>query len=352
MKQLKTYFAMIVVAGFAVLLLLYPDISRQAVQQALSICTNTVLPALFPFFLIVNICLSLGISERISKAAAPLIRFLFHLPSSVATAFVLGVMGGYPIGAVTIAKLYTSGLITEEESKHSLLFCCNAGPAFIFGVLGGSCFQSVWIAMQLWMIHLLGAVFLGILFRPKQCAHKSGEHTTLSDHVFFSTALTNAVSDSTETTIRISAYVLFFSIICGFLAFLGPKNNSKFMVLLSTLEMAGGFYNLMTLSLSPQKLFVLSSALLAWGGWCVHFQTFDALNHAGLSIRTYLLGKGLHTLISTALACIIVPYLHFEVPCFTSGYSNVLYLSFSVLFSWGVLLFLKTTSGKLHRYHI
>ena len=68
---------------------------------------------------------------------------IFGLPPQGASALVLGMLSGYPVGAQTAASLYASGQLTKEETERLLGFCSNAGPAFIFGMVGGLFMDSI-----------------------------------------------------------------------------------------------------------------------------------------------------------------------------------------------------------------
>ena len=54
--------------------------------------------------------------------------------------------------------------------------------------------------------------------------------------------------------------------------------------------------------------------MLGWAGLSVHCQVLSFLNEAGLSARTYLLGKLLHGLLSACLAGIFASLLSANTP--------------------------------------
>lgn len=71
-----------------------------------------------------------------------------------ASAFLLGAVGGYPVGARTVGQLRAAGLCGREEGECLLTCCNNAGPAFIFGVAGLGCFGSLRAGAALYAIHI------------------------------------------------------------------------------------------------------------------------------------------------------------------------------------------------------
>ena len=75
------------------------------------------------------------------------------------------------------------------------------------------------------------------------------------------------------------------------------------------------------------------------------------LYEAGLSPRTYLFGKALHAMVSTAFACIVAPLLPLQVPCFASA-SRPPVEAVCLLASLLGLLVLKSSSGKMSEHRI
>ena len=97
--------------------------------------------------------------------------------------------------------------------------------------------------------------------------------------------------------------------------------------------------------LSQETVFVICAGLLGWGGLCVHCQTVSLLQKNGLFSRTHWLGKALHALCSTALACLAAPLLPLQIPCFAAVH-RIPVEEISLLTSLTVLIFLKSSSGK------
>ena len=63
----------------AAALLHWTQESISAVQEGLSLCGNILIPSLFPFFVLSNLVVELGISRYFGKWLAPLMQPLFHL---------------------------------------------------------------------------------------------------------------------------------------------------------------------------------------------------------------------------------------------------------------------------------
>ena len=85
-------------------LLLLPEEGAQAARDALALCAQTVVPSLFPFFVLSALLTSGSASALFASLLSPLMRPLFSLSGAGASALALGLCGGYPVGARTAGK--------------------------------------------------------------------------------------------------------------------------------------------------------------------------------------------------------------------------------------------------------
>ncbi len=337
----------------AACLLLQPQASARGTFEGLHTCATAIIPALFPFIALTDYWIRAGYAASLASFAAPVLNRLFHLPGTAAPALILGSIGGYPIGAKTVAQLYSQELLTADEAEHCLLFCNNAGPAFVLGVLGNGVFQSTTIGIVLYFIHLTAAFLMGILFRPKKVPQVTKQPLKPVMVASASQNWAKAISSAGKTGLQICCFVIFFSILSQCTLGLLPQSirNSPFLsLLMGTLELAGGAKILAAGSWPQEIRFILSALLLGWGGFCVMLQSISALEEAGLSGKNLLLGKVCHSLSSALLAAIPALFLPLSIPCCGNPLSgllpvfeqNTLLLLLIVLFG----IFLKKSSGN------
>ena len=192
-----------------------------------------IIPSLFPFFVLSSLVVELGLARYLGRLLEGVMRPLFHVSGACASAFALGFVGGYPVGAKTAISLYEKGMCTRTEAERLLAFCNNSGPAFILGVVGAGTFASSAVGVALYLAHALASVCVGLLFR----FYKAGEDCSKgkarrSSPQFqaqrFSTAFTGSVKNSFLSTLNICAFVVFFTVVIqllirsGFLPGLAP----------------------------------------------------------------------------------------------------------------------------------
>ena len=269
---------------------------KLAAEEGLTLCIRSVLPSLFPFFVLSSLLLSLGFAESLGRLLAPAMEFLFHLGGNGAAALALGLIAGYPSGARAVTGLYQQKLCGKEEAEQLLAFCNNCGPAFFLSFLGAERFGSTLTGMRLWLIHVLSALISGILLRPQRTlalASPAPRRNTAS----FSLAFTEAVQSAVSSYLSVCGFVLLFSVLLQPLkACFGSTPFLGFFELFSGASMLDG----------SKLSFVLAAAISSWGGLSVHAQSAAFFAAAGLNEKWYFRGKALQTVLSTALAAALV----------------------------------------------
>lgn len=268
------------------------DTVRLGAEEGLSLCLHSVLPSLFPFFVLSSLLLSLGFAESLGHLLFPMMDRLFHLGGNGASALALGLIAGYPSGARAVSQLYTDGLCGREEAEHLLAFCNNCGPAFFLSFLGAERLGSTVLGARLWLIHVFSALCTGILLRPKRTLSRDVPPPKTRSSGF-AAAFTQAVQSGFSSFLSVCGFVLLFSVLLQPIkSILGNTASQGIFEL---------FSGIAALDTGP-RAFVLAAALTAWGGVSVHAQSTAFFSAAGLSGRWYIRGKLLQTAISTVLA--------------------------------------------------
>ena len=136
MEMKKGYRADACLVLCGVLLWFLADAARLRLEalKALTLCAGTVIPSLFPFMTVTALLVRLGFGQWLAPHTAGLMAPLFRLPGCASSALLLGLVGGYPIGARTAAELYASGALTCAEAERLLTFCNTSNPVFLISV--------------------------------------------------------------------------------------------------------------------------------------------------------------------------------------------------------------------------
>lgn len=269
--------------------------AAQAVRDGLALCAQSVIPALFPFFVLSGLFISAGCAG----ALAPVLEHLPGVSAVGAAAFLLGAVGGYPVGAQTVGQLHAAGLCGRAEAERLLTCCSNAGPAFVLGVAGLGCFGSLRVGAALYAIHITAAALIGLF--PRRRSASSAAFPSAA-RLGPAEAFIDAVQDAAGAMVQVCAFVVFFLTALRLLTSLTGWTHPA---LLGFFELTNGI-----LRLPPTRTgFILAAALLGWGGLSVLCQTASVLRGTGLSLRSYVRGKALQAAVSAALAALTAGWI-------------------------------------------
>ena len=308
MKPFRSALRLLLPLAAAGCFILFPRQTSAAVVEGLQLSVRALIPALFPFFLCIGLAAELGVSERLARCAAPLTAHLFHIGGAGSAALLFGLLGGYPAGAQCVASLCKKGQLSRDEGAYLLLFCNNAGPAFLFGV-AAPLLGSSRAAALLWGILILSALLYGLLCRPSSVPAPAAQPAAEAPE--FSAAFLRAVRGAGESMFSITVFVTAFSVFSNLLllalrAALPPAAQA---LLTGTLELSGGLLALSALNLPLCWKLTAAAALCAFGGLCVFLQTKAVLQAAGLACTGYLRAKLTQALFAAALAFCAAPLL-------------------------------------------
>ncbi len=272
-------------------------------KDGVTLCLYTVIPALFPFLLIGSMVSSAAYGTEIA-ILRPLCG-LCGIPMCAEGIFLVGILGGYPAGAHAVAQSYHNGVISHSEAKHLLRFCNNAGPAFIFGIIG-SIVQNIPLTLFIWLIHILSAIFTGYIFADKQINAKRLQKVP-------ATTFVKGLENTVLTMGKICGWVLLFRIV---LVLLEECLFNRLDILLTTilsgmLELSNGCLQLT--GADQMTVYFIATPMLTFGGLCVWLQTASVIGT--LPYGAFAKGKVLQCIISLLLCCLLSP-LFFSVPVF------------------------------------
>lgn len=287
----KSLYAGIAASLGMLILILDGKTAVMGARDGLELCLRTVIPSLFPFFILSHLVTHAFTGQRLSLLRP--LAALCGIPQGGESLLMTAFLGGYPVGAQAVAGVYQAGHISKAEAERLLAFCNNAGPAFLFG-MASALFPQKRAALLLWLIHMFSAVFTAVLI-------PAGERRAIS----LSDGQRENLTDAMENSIRVMAYVCGWVIL--FRIFIGFLNRWAFWLLsvpvqvgiTGLLELTNGCCSLASVSNEPLR-FVMCSGMLAAGGLCVTMQTLSVTE--GLSLRLYFLGKGMQILFSLLLS--------------------------------------------------
>lgn len=247
------------------LLILDAKTGLQGAKEGIDLCIHTVIPSLFPFFVLAGVLRNAmsGSKLRILKPLGA----MCQIPDNSLYLLLIGLIGGYPVGAQYINQAYTSGQIDRATAKRMLGFCNNAGPAFIFGMCARM-FGNPLAGWALWLIHILSALAAGILLPGKDTGVENK-----SPAVMFKKN-PSVLESSIKSMGLVCGWVILFRVMIAFLRrwilWLLPKELQ--ILFIGLLELTNGCAELPAIENTALR-FPVCVFLLNFGGVCVGMQT-------------------------------------------------------------------------------
>ena len=256
------------------MLLLILD-SRQAgasARDAIDLCMKSVIPSLFPFFLLSGFLTGGGV--------------LFT-----------GLLGGYPAGAQAAAQLAAGGYIDHAQASRLLTWCSQAGPSFIFGIAAAQ-FPDFRYGWYLWCVQILSALSLKMIF-PTESTVKNRNQMRVDT--------AQAMHGALRAMGAVCGWVVIFRVILGFLErwFFFMLPDIAKVLLSGILELTNGCLMLPQIENIGLR-FLLCLIFLNFGGICVILQTISVAHE--LNIRYYFTGKLLQCGLAMLYGCLFLGY--------------------------------------------
>ena len=285
MKQAATATGIILLMG----VLMYASAeARDGAQQGLALCGGIVIPSLLPILICGNLFILSDARTFPERLLGRVTRRVLHLPEAAGPAILLGLLCGYPAGAVLTQALHSRGAVNDREAARMMRFNFGGGAAFTVTAVGSGVYGSVRIGVVLLAVNilssLLAAVADGFLHRNESVAKASASAPALP--------LSDALPEAVERTVRALAVMSAYIVFCS--AFLHLFRIPFRAVPL--LEITAGLCS------APQPLPLPYAAFfLSFGGLCIHLQLLGFLKKMKVPYLTFLCGRLLCAVLSFGL---------------------------------------------------
>ncbi|WP_235941575.1 sporulation integral membrane protein YlbJ [Paenibacillus puerhi] len=340
--------AALAAAVLACLILVYPEASLHASVKGIAIWWDVLFPALFPFFVISELMLGIGIVHFFGMLLDPMMRPVFRVPGIGGFVMALGFASGYPVGARMTAQLYEQRLVTREEGERLVAFTTSSDPIFLIGAVAVGFFHNAALAGILAAAHYGAALAVGLLmrFHGKRSAGNDWQQlrengsplrraglwkqafeamhqARLQDGRPLGVITTQALSSGLQMSFVIGGLVVFFSVLmevmssAGTLAYIyaGVQTllHSVNMPVVLAPAVVNGFFEV-TLGAKaaggttgiPLVYQVAAAAwVLSWGGMSVHAQIVSVLHHTTLRYAPFAVARFIHGLLASVLVFLL-----------------------------------------------
>lgn len=294
---MKSYIKQMLLLLLFFLLFINGKENIEASKQALILWFESLVPSLFTCMLMIQLLDQLQAIHLLSIPFAKIIQFLFHLHPNVLRYLFTMLFLGFPANAYFMNEEVKKHSFQPSVAQHLLYACSVASPSFIILTCGGIIFQSIRIGFYLYCVQICSICFL---LRRKKC---NAITTTTSKPIQtqgFLNQLQSSMLKTCYTLLLIGGYLMLFMSLSAILLPYIPSDLQPFLQILQ--EFSSGIFQLKEYCFDRSLLFICISALLSFGGFCVHLQIFGMVSHIPLRYATYLRYRLLQAMISASIA--------------------------------------------------
>ncbi len=328
------YFTVLMFSIIIISIIIFPESAYKSSLDGLNLWLNVVCPSLLPFFITIDILISLGIVKFLGVILSPPMSLLFNIPGEGAFAFIMSIASGYPMGAKVVTDLRKQNICTKHECQRMLSLCSTSGPLFIIGAVSVGMLNNMQIAPILLIAHYLSAISIGLLMRfykkdvaKEKAARKKPLLALCANKIEASKPLGEMLAESIKNSINlillIGGYIVFFSVLSGII-----KNNN-FLNLLSAListlipnaitsanilpafltgilEVTNGIKECVPLAIPYTIKITLISFFIGFGGISVNAQVSGIIYDTDLGFGLYFFNKILQGIFASTYTFILM----------------------------------------------
>ncbi len=263
---------------------------------------KNLIPSIFPFLLLSNLLIIYGFVDFIAKIFGPITSKIFNLPKKASFCIIGSIFTGFPTGTKYIKDLLENKDISVNDANHLITFTSYSNPIFVINVIGEGLLNNKQIGINIFTIHLLTGLLVGIIFRNNKELKMSNNIVKENNNIFI-TNLINSINDSFHLLVNILGIIIFFSIIIEIIDTFF-KESIFLYIIKGLLEITSSIINISKSNYELKIKASLIGAFISFNGFSVHFQIKSIIEGTQIQYRKYLIARILHSLL-----CFVCLYL-------------------------------------------
>lgn len=299
----KDVFLLIALLSISAVLVLFSNDARSGAYQGLILAQNTIIPSLLPLLIIFLLIMKTPAKDVLARAFGFISQYVFNLPKITFPAIFLGLIGGYPTGALLCAELFDNEEIDKSQAHDMLCFNFCGGCGFIITALGSGVLRNQRAGIILFVSNVISNIIIAFVLSFKK-KRKKEEFYSYSANNGTANALQEATDSAVKSVLSITAFIILFSAVNSILKL---KDS-----ILPLIEITSGICTNNDLSLPKLSFY------LAFGGLCIHMQLLPILLKCKMNYLHFLLSRIISALLSYQITRLLLAIF----PITTSVFSN------------------------------
>lgn len=310
--KIKDVFMLLFLLLAAGILIIFSDSAKTGAVSGLALAENTIIPSLIPLLMIFFIIMRTRAKLVLADAFGFISKYVFNLPEITFPAIFLGLVGGYPTGALLACELFEREEIDEKQAQRLLRFNFCGGCGFIITAVGTSTLHNTKAGAILFLSNVISCIMVGFAasFFEKRKAYGCYSFT---EETTFGDALISSTNSAVKAVLNMTAYIILFSAMSKIFPI--PQQVMPFI------EITNGICGENRYPLEQM------SAYLAFGGICIHCQLLPILSKVKMKYFDFFLFRIIAAFLSYFVTKLLLFFIPLEVYVFSNESIGVAQLS-------------------------
>lgn len=211
MKKYSNLIIIIITFIFLILILLNREIVSYTIINSFNIWFNTLVPSMFPMFILSDILINYNFIEYIPNKISNIISKIFNINKTSVLILFISILSGFPGNANALLEAYNLKLISKEEVEHLLLFNHFPNPLFIIYTVGALYLNNSKLGIIILINIYLSNLIIGIIYRKNNHPTNINYISNISKSQSFITIFTTSIKKKYQYSSNDIWYCYFFS---------------------------------------------------------------------------------------------------------------------------------------------
>ncbi len=325
-KPIKRYIFFIGIFLIGVLLVTEGRVIGNGIKTGLNVIFNDLIPALFPFMIFSSFVSNRGLSLKNGGIAEKITASFFRCNKYALFPFILGLFGGYPVGASIINDLKNKKKLSNKDAECLFYWCINPSPAFVITAVGTFMLKNTLSGVIIYISCVLSSLTVGFFCRFLNEDICRG-HETVPPKISNSQNLIHAVSQASNALFGLCGWVLLFSGVCAATDYL-TKNDACRLFLRTIFEVTSGCKT----AVATRLPLPVTAAIISFGGLAVICQVSAYATQCGVQLKrlfcSRLIGAAITSLYCSAITKMLPQSINSSVTLTIGNTSFSIYHSY------------------------
>lgn len=267
-------------------------------SQSLTLWFENLVPSMFVTMVLIRLLYK---QQMLQHFVPDFICRIFGLDQTSFALVIASMLLGFPNGSLFIEEAYRRGELTKDGAHRLFLICCFPTPGFVILSCGVGLYHQTMIGFYLYISSILCGLLMLFLTRHQRIVTTP---PSLNHPQHFMQDVSASLLESGTSLFMIGGYLMIFMSVTGIVFSFLPALIS--LPLRICAEFSSGVFLIQAASLSTLSKLLCTSALLGFGGFCVHMQIYSMCDTCKTKYVRFFLYRLFQSITSLLIFCVFL----------------------------------------------